>query len=237
MEYWYITGTSNGLGKAIAEKVLQKKNTVVIGIARHQTIVHPNYLHFSFNLSDVHHAQAFQFAPHENAQKIVLLNNAGSLGEMKYAGELSNESITQTYHLNLISPHILSNNFIHSYKQHKAQKVIVNVSSGAASAVYDGWSVYAASKAALDRMTLCIAKELELTEAQCKIFSIAPGVMQTTMQETIRKTDKKNFTRKDKFVELHEQGKLYEPDVVAEKFIHIIDTANTQTEIIQRIQL
>ena len=44
-ELWYITGTSSGLGKAIAEKVLQRDGALVFGYARRNTIQHPRYHH------------------------------------------------------------------------------------------------------------------------------------------------------------------------------------------------
>ncbi|MFN0276808.1 MAG: SDR family NAD(P)-dependent oxidoreductase [Chitinophagales bacterium] len=237
MQYWYITGTSSGLGKAIAENILMAVDVVVVGVSRRQTIQHNNYIHFSFDLSDATHAEAFHFAPHDNASKIILINNAGSLGNVKYTGELEAENIRKTYLLNIVTPHILINNFIKTYKHHPAEKVIVNVSSGAASSVYDGWSVYAATKAAMDRMTLCVAKEIELSKTNFKIFSIAPGVMDTDMQVEIRNSEENNFSRKNKFVDLKEKQQLFDPGLVAKKIIEIILQSKEQAETIQRIQL
>lgn len=237
MHYYYITGTSSGLGKALAEKILQQENSIVIGISRTQTIQHPHYIHFSMNLSDLNQTQGFEFGLHDTAKKIVLINNAGATGEIRHAGELQNENIISTYHLNIVSPHLLINTFIHSFKLHAAEKIIVNVTSGAASSTYDGWTVYCATKAALDMMSLTLAKEFELDKNGFKIFSIAPNVMETNMQKQIRETDENAFSRKNKFVDLYDNNSLYDPKDVAEKYLHIIENAQKITETIHRIIL
>lgn len=45
MNYFNVTGTSHGIGKAIAEKLLHDETNVIIGISKHQTINHERY-HF-----------------------------------------------------------------------------------------------------------------------------------------------------------------------------------------------
>ena len=52
MNYYYITGTSSGLGKALAEIILEKPENAVFGICRKQNIEHPNYHHFSVDLNE-----------------------------------------------------------------------------------------------------------------------------------------------------------------------------------------
>jgi len=46
LNYYYITGTSRGIGKAFAEYLLEDPSNYVIGISREKTIEHPNYRHF-----------------------------------------------------------------------------------------------------------------------------------------------------------------------------------------------
>lgn len=238
MQYWYITGTSTGLGKAIAEKVLQHEKVSVTGISRGCTVMHNNYYHHYIDLRNNKSVLEFSFLTHADADKIILINNAGSLGEVKYCGELNEQEISETYHLNIISPHLLINKFISAYKNTSAQKIIVNVSSGAAVSPYDGWSIYCATKAALQMLSECVAKEFELAGNNLfKILSVAPGVMETNMQHEIRQADKKDFSRVNKFIELHENKKLYNTQTVADKFIELIENANKLKEVIHRIQL
>ena len=46
-----ITGTSRGIGNAIAKNLL-KQNVTVIGILRKHTIKHKNYFAISYDLND-----------------------------------------------------------------------------------------------------------------------------------------------------------------------------------------
>ena len=46
-----VTGTSRGIGNAVAKNLL-KQNIIVIGISRKHTIKHKNYFAISFDLND-----------------------------------------------------------------------------------------------------------------------------------------------------------------------------------------
>ena len=235
MQYWYITGTGSGLGKSIAEKAIASGYTVT-GISRHSAIQHKNYIHFTADLSDPEQAAAFQFSDHPDAEKIVLINNAGTLTEVKYTGELKNESIIAGYHLNIIAPHLLMNQFIKMYADVNCEKIIVNISSGAATTPYDGWSIYSSSKAALAMMSNCVAKEQHIRKGNFRILSVVPGVMDTAMQDTIRTVDKEDFSRLDKFTDLKKEDKLVSPEEVAEKMIRLINNADKIDGVEQNIR-
>ena len=53
MNYYYITGTSRGIGKAFAEQLLEDPSNNVIGLSRQNTIEHGNYRHFYLDLTDM----------------------------------------------------------------------------------------------------------------------------------------------------------------------------------------
>ena len=126
MNYYYITGASRGIGKAIAEALLKNENNVVHGISRNHHIDHPNYERHTLDLSNPDHAASFNFETHRDAGTIVLINNAGDVGELVKLGGLDNTKIVKDYNLNLVSPSILINNFIQVYRDHAAAKQIIN---------------------------------------------------------------------------------------------------------------
>lgn len=69
-----ITGTSQGIGKAIGERFL-KENHQVIGIDRQEgTIRHPNYTHFECDVRDCEKLPAVDGVE-------ILINNAGTQNE------------------------------------------------------------------------------------------------------------------------------------------------------------
>ncbi|MFI5171366.1 MAG: SDR family NAD(P)-dependent oxidoreductase [Chitinophagales bacterium] len=235
MHYWFITGTGSGLGKAIAETVLQNTNAFVFGISRHSTIDHERYLHSHADLANTDDVVNYNFDQCENADSIILINNAGTLGKIDHADNIEPEIIIKTYQLNCISPHILISKFIKQFKDRNCKKVIINISSGAANSPYDGWSMYCATKAALQMMTLCVAREQELTGNKIKLLSLAPGVMDTKMQEEIRATGEDVFSKKNKFVDLKKNQQLYDIQEVAKKISDIVEHTSINSETIQRI--
>ena len=51
MNLFYITGTSSGIGFALANLLLKDSNNIVIGLSRRNNIEHKNYHHITHDLS------------------------------------------------------------------------------------------------------------------------------------------------------------------------------------------
>ncbi|MBD79066.1 MAG: short-chain dehydrogenase [Crocinitomicaceae bacterium] len=229
MNIYYITGTSRGLGLAFAEEILKDENNLVIGIGRQCEIEHANYSHKRLDLADTVEVAKFRFGQHQKADKVVLINNAGTLGEIKYVGGLDNKELVNALHINLVSPCVLMNNFLTAYRnEQNLEKVILNISSGAAVNPYDGWSAYCTSKAGLNMFSEVISSEKEIAKIRgLKIFSIAPGVIETAMQDQIRTADKKDFNQVDRFVELKNEGGLQSPTETAVRLLAMIENSRS----------
>ncbi len=234
MNYYYITGTSQGIGKAFAEYLLKDSTNKVIGLARKQSIKHSNYNHISIDLTHIDSIVDFKFENHSDAKKIYLINNAGALGEIKPVGNLTSFDIVKNYTLNLIAPSVLTNSFIKFYTDINAEKVIVNMSSGAAKSPIDGWSMYCSSKAGLDMFTRVVDAEQKIKSKHLKensttgfrIFSIAPGVVDTNMQIEIRSASTENFSRLNDFIGYKENNILAEPKNISEKYFKLLSNLN-----------
>jgi benzil reductase ((S)-benzoin forming) len=244
MNYYYITGTSRGIGKAFAEHLLKDPSNNVIGISRERSIEHPNYRHFHLDLTDVNQIQDFKFELHANVKKIFLINNAGSLGFIKPIGKLDSETIVKNYTLNLIAPSVLTNAFIDCYNSTDAEKVIVNISSGAGKNPIDGWAVYCASKAGIDMFSRVVDAEqkiraqhpLENIHKRFHIFSIAPGVVNTNMQDEIRKAKAEDFSRLNDFVSYKENNILSDAQMVSEKYFNILSDIDNIKDVLSSLK-
>ncbi len=226
MDKYIITGSGRGLGKALAEEVLKRTGVTVTGISRTNMIQHENFCHQSIDLSDIDNlikqvGQIFDVDQHYD--RLLLINNAGYLGEIGYLGELPDEDIARAYRINSIAPAILMNAFIRAYREHKANKIIVNISSGAAKHPYDGWSSYCSTKAGIDMLSEVAALENDIRKTGVRVISIAPGIIETGMQEQIRKTGKRNFSKVDRFRALKENQQLQSPTEAASKIIGFIN--------------
>jgi benzil reductase ((S)-benzoin forming) len=224
MNYYFITGTSRGIGKSIAEKLLEKENNHVIGIARTCSIQHERYEHFEIDLSDEKQVGDWKFPLLFHAKKIALINNAGIVGAVKYAGRMEDVDISKTYFVNLVAPTIFTNKFLNAYHDHKAEQIILNISSGAGKNPIDGWSVYCATKAGLDMFSRVVAEELKIAgRSNTHIFSVAPGVVDTAMQDAIRAANVMDFSQVQRFVEYKKSDQLASPDLVAAKYLSILE--------------
>jgi benzil reductase ((S)-benzoin forming) len=230
MNYYYITGTSRGIGKSLAENLLKNKNNFVTGISRTNTITHPNYKHITLDLSNTEETEGFGFSDHKGAGKIVLINNAGHLGGLKRVGNQDNKTIIDSYTVNLIAPSVLINKFIDTYKNSPAEKIIFNVTSGAARRPIDAASTYCASKAGLDMLSRAAAEEQKITGSDFKIVSVGPGVVDTDMQKELRDADEKEFSRRNDFIGYKQKGLYLTPENAAVKFIEIIENIGNINE-------
>lgn len=88
---------------------------------------------------------------------------------------------------------------------------VLNIGSGAAHFPVTGWGAYCVSKAALSMLTRCWQQEYQQTAFAC----VMPGIIDTTMQETIRNADHMEFEKKYFFNQLKNSHKLIAPSTVA----------------------
>jgi benzil reductase ((S)-benzoin forming) len=224
---YIITGSSKGIGKALVEQLLEKDGNQVIGIARSQhEMAHPGFLTLALDLSNMQEIldNLGSIMPDGDYEKVVLVNNAGMIGPIEHLGKLDPKKIHQVFMLNTIAPTVLMNSFVHKYGNRKEmERVIVNISSGAARKAIDGWACYSASKSAINMLSEAAALEAALDLTGIRIFSVAPGVVDTDMQADIRLADEKAFSSLSKFVSLKENELLSSPKHTAKKLIELIE--------------
>jgi len=217
----YITGTSSGIGEAIANKLLDEGHQV-IGISRHCTIEKSNYTHVFLDLSDLTAVSKFNFDPNID-EDVILINNAGIIGPIKPIGHHIEAEIIEINNVNVIAPQILCNKFIHKFQALEQNYQIINISSGAGKHAIDAWATYCASKSAIDLFSETMAQELkDRNHLNWHIFSIAPGVVDTKMQANIRQSNEKDFLLKSKFLDLKSHGELSDSKMVAQQLFNII---------------
>lgn len=222
MDYYFISGTSSGIGKALVEELLKSENSRIVGFSRRSSIEHPNYCHQSINLGDLTALEEINFPKIEQAARIVLVNNAGTLGVIDHAGKIPSKDLVNSINVNFTSLAYLTNEFINKYQDVDCEKVIINITSGAATTAYDGWSAYSSTKAAVDMYTKVLVEEQSMKEFPILTFGIAPGVVDTNMQTEIRGVSSDGFTRKQKFNDLKEENKLYNAKDVGVKLAELI---------------
>jgi benzil reductase ((S)-benzoin forming) len=227
-KYCIITGASRGIGESIARKLLTPGNTLIcISRKENSELVESAsnlnipLFYIEADLGIVEQVisvgnKIFNHINLDNAAGIALINNAGMVQPIAAVGRLNPKLMETHLHLNLLAPALLCNLFIEKTTGLPIPKVILNISSGAAAYPYAGWSMYCSGKAGIAMLTKVIELEQEKIPYPVKVFSLAPGIIETSMQEELRNADNVDFPTREHFVNLFNEGKLISPSTVAD---------------------
>ncbi|WEY39972.1 SDR family oxidoreductase [Paraburkholderia sp. SUR17] len=226
-----VTGHTRGLGASLATQLLQR-NIDVLGVSRSR---HPlagklasesaggRFVETELDLSDTARLEAWlsgdalaRFVA--GADLVLLFNNAGVVEPIGPLDTQDVAAVARAVSVNVAAPLMLSSALasIASSTGGAMACRIVHVSSGAARNAYAGWSVYCATKAALDHHARAVAQD---ANAELRICSLAPGVVDTGMQATIRASSAERFPMIERFEQLKASGALSTPDAAAAKLI------------------
>jgi benzil reductase ((S)-benzoin forming) len=214
MDYYYVTGTSRGLGRSIAESLLQDPDATVIGIARGEGLSHERYRHCSLDLSDLDAVAAYAFEPRPDARRAVLVNNA-AVFVIKRFGECDPKTIVDSMNINLVAPLLLTNAFIKAYGATAAEMLVCNLTAGSAHMPVDGAALYSAPKAGLELTTQIIQEEALVSNDRLRAICINPGSMDTGMQAYMRSFDTEDWKLSEAARGWQRDGLLNQPEVVA----------------------
>lgn len=223
-----VTGHTQGLGEALAAGLMER-NIPVLGLARGTapalaTRFGPLLREHQLDLSDSAALAAWLATPAladylGAATQVLLFNNAGTVEPVGALHDQDPLAVARAVALNVAAPLMLAAAVTAAAPQ--AQRRIVHVSSGAARNAYTGWSVYGATKAALDHHARSVALDYPMPPrgrddtAGVRICSLAPGVIDTAMQAQIRATPESRFPQRARFVELQRDGALVSPQQCA----------------------
>ena len=215
MKLAVITGGSKGLGKGLVDTYLEN-DWEVREFSRSGNS--PN--HISCDFSDAEKCTAilndeFSSLSTEKWSEIVLINNVGMLHPIGPVDMFEPVEWNTHLQVNINACVIATGLFVQQFSEHTVSKQVANISSGAATSPYYGWSLYCASKAAMESFTACVALEQVRYTNPVTAFIVIPGVIDTQMQGQIRDQDKKAFPDLDTFLQLKEDGQLQSPEKVA----------------------
>lgn len=238
-----VTGASRGLGHALALG-LMAPNVHLITIARGLSSALADAAQqasctlqqVQADLSDARAIDAVVqpiMAALPEAERYVLINNAATVQPVGLAPSLTDAaSISDAFTLNVGNIIALTAEFIQFTARSGAQRRIVNISSGAGRSPMPGWAVYCATKAALDMYSRVVQAESH----DLRIVSLAPGVIDTHMQSSIRGSSATDFPNVARFQQMHEHGQLSSAHDTALAILTYIDSEHFGTEVLEDIR-
>ncbi len=227
MNLYIITGTTKGLGAALRDELASDANNTIVCLSRapDSTTAPVNVNVDLSNITSIEPAFAACAALLAGKQfdRAVLLNNAGVVGPVGKFDQLRPRETAGNINVNLIAPMVLTRLFAHATRSAAKQRLVVNISSGAAKRPIAGWSVYCAAKAGLEMATRAAALEAASDDPTLSICSLAPGVVDTPMQAQVRSVSEHEFPDVERFRAMKADGTLRDANAVARDIIKLIE--------------
>jgi len=226
-----VTGTSEGIGLAVAEALLER-GWEVAGVARREApLRHADYRHARIDLGDTAalEGRLAEYLGEElrrpGRSRLGLVNNAAALEPAGPLPRLGATALARAFAVNVVAPACLLGLFLRCAPRTPLR--VVNVSSGAAARPYAGWAAYCSSKAALRMVGQVAAAEADElaagSAADLSVVSYEPGVVDTAMQASVRSLGREAFPKVERFLDLHARGLLHPPGQPAGEIARLLE--------------
>jgi benzil reductase ((S)-benzoin forming) len=216
-----ISGGSKGLGAALCDQYAARGFEVIefSRSAPHPFSIKADFAAPQAALPAIE--QSLAGLANRRWDDIVIVNNAATVGPIGPAARKDADAIAAHVTVNVTSGILFMARAMAAFQSHPCRKVLVNISSGAATKGFDGWSLYCASKAALENFIHSVALEQAREAAPFIAVNVSPGVIDTDMQQAIRAASKDDFPDVERFVGFKNSGALRAPAETAAIVIRI----------------
>lgn len=235
-----ITGSSRGLGEALARQLLAQGHQV-LGIARGRSAALDAFAaaqgatlrlgQWQADLADplpVAERLSGWLAQHgdEAWQDLTLINNAGVVTPPGPVEGVPLPQLSAALRAGLEATLLLSAAFLDATRASPARRRILNISSGLGRRAMAGSAPYCAAKAGMDHLSRAMALDEAHKRAQglnaAHIVSLAPGIIDTQMQVQLRSGDPAGFPDRQRFADFKSQGQLVSAEDTAERVLRFL---------------
>ncbi len=216
-----ITGASRGLGAGIARDFFDRGMRLAVCSRGEPALpAGDRVLSARLDVTDEAAVDEFAAAAFDRFGHVDLwVNNAGVLEPIAPLRDVEVDAWRRHIDINVTGVFLGTRAYVRHLRRAGKGGVLVNISSGAAWNGYAGWSAYCAGKAAVDLMTESV--QLEEADAGLRAHAVAPGVIDTAMQELIRGADESVFPMVDKFRAMKRDDTFSTPPFVAQKLAEL----------------
>lgn len=233
-----LTGASRGMGLAMARQLLQPGNMLLcISRNANETLAvqakqaGANLLQWTQDLAlgartSARLEQWLREQPSSSFTSATLINNAGVIPRIGPLSEADADDLSHALRVGLEAPMQLTSAFLRATANWPGQRKVLNISSGLGRRAMASQAGYCAAKAGMDHFTRCVALEEALKTNGAKLCSLAPGVIDTEMQEQLRAADSNSFPDQSSFLNLKSSGALAAPSEAAQKVLAVLMRAD-----------
>lgn len=164
------------------------------------------------------------------------INNAGVLEPIAPLREIASDAFMRHLQINVMGVVHGSQAYIAHVRACGHAGVLINISSGAAWRGYAGWAPYCAGKAAVDRISEVIQLEEGSPKGRLRVHAVAPGVVDTQMQDVIRSMSADVFPDVEHFRAMKAKEQFNTMPFVAEHLLrYAFDPESRPEEVVVRI--
>ncbi|HTS89927.1 MAG TPA: SDR family NAD(P)-dependent oxidoreductase [Gemmatimonadales bacterium] len=230
-----VTGTSSGIGEAVARELLTR-GWRVIGIARRAApMTDPAYTHIRLDIGDLKalerrmNEQLGPLIGNRGVTRVGLVNNAALVALLGQMAQLDAAALLEVYTVNTVAPILLMGWFLRHSRGGLPLR-IVNVSTGAAVIPLPGLGAYGSSKAALRMAGMVLGAELDSAGSgagsapDASLLSYEPGLVDTPMQTAARTSSAETLPIVGQFVEWSRAGALVQAGLPAKEIADYLET-------------
>ncbi|MEK8025716.1 SDR family NAD(P)-dependent oxidoreductase [Pseudaquabacterium rugosum] len=242
-----ITGASRGLGLALArarlgpgQRLLTLARQPHAPLADEAAAAGARLVQWAVDLADpqpvAERLAAWLQDEAPRAASFTLINNAALLGTPGPVEDQAADELARVLRVGLEAPLLLSRAFIAATEGCARPRRLVQISSGLGRRAMAGSAAYCAIKAGLDHFSRCVALEQDGRPWPCRVVSIAPGVVETSMQQALRGADPRRFAAQAGFASLHAEGRLSTPEDAARALWARIERADFGQDVVADVR-
>lgn len=219
-----VTGASRGLGLAMTEQLLAAGHRVLAIARRSPPIDHAALTVWNADLADpvplAARLQAWLGAlDPAGVSAVTLIHNAGVVSALAPLADGDAADLSNALRVGLEAPLVLSAAFLHATAGWAAPRRLLLISSGLGRRAMAGSASYCAAKAGMDHLARAVALEEAARPNGARVVSLAPGIIDTDMQQQLRSADPAAFPERARFVGFHASGQLDSPAAAAAKVL------------------
>ena len=227
-----LTGASRGLGRAMAAQLLaQGQELLTLARRPDATLAGPALEQWAVDLADplpvAARLEAWLAAkPAARYASVTLIHNAALITPPGPTEGVADAELSAALRVGLEAPVLLTAAFLRATAGWPGLRRILSISSGLGRRAMAGAAPYCAVKAGLDHHARAVALDEAGKPNGARIVSLAPGVIDTDMQVTLRGADPAGFPDIGLFRQLQASGSLTSPQDAATRVLGYLARAD-----------